>query len=180
MSFDAPSMPELETGDLFIGIVSTLYNEALVRALTQRCIDALQEVGVPEAHIQIAQVPGANELPYASYMLGMTGQFDCVIALGVVIAGETSHHDIIAHSTAGAFHDIGMRTEVPVINGVLTVNNLEQAEARITGEHDRGAEFARAAVQMATHKVNWTGYLDDLEMQRRSAGQGGETDTTEN
>jgi 6,7-dimethyl-8-ribityllumazine synthase len=70
------------------------------------------------------RVPGLGELPYVANMTASSGEVDCVIALGVVIAGDTPHHEIIAQSTAHALQDIAIRSEVPVINGIIVTNNL--------------------------------------------------------
>ncbi|WOO42652.1 6,7-dimethyl-8-ribityllumazine synthase [Rubellicoccus peritrichatus] len=163
MSLDRPNAPEIDGSDLFFCIVAARYNPELVDALIQRTTATLQESGVREANIKVMRVPGSNELPYGVYMHALSRQYDCVIALGIVIAGETDHHSVIADSTADAFHKIGMETEVPVINGVVTVGNMEQAVARTTGDVDRGAEFARAALEMAWHKLRLVEMIDEIE-----------------
>jgi len=96
-------------------------------------------------------------------MLAQTDEYDCVIALGVVLAGETNHHEHIAHATGIALQGIGIQSEVPVINGIIIANSREQAEARVFGEMDRGAEFAQAALEMAWHRVQLCDYLDALD-----------------
>ena len=81
--------------------------------------------------------------------------FHAVIALGVVVAGDTSHHELIGQTTAKALLDISILTSTPVINGILVVNSEEQARIRIAGEQARGPEFAEAALHMANLKRNW-------------------------
>ena len=81
--------------------------------------------------------------------------FHAIIALGVVVAGDTSHHELIGQTTAKALLDISILTSTPVINGILVVNSEEQARIRIAGEHARGPEFAEAALHMANLKRNW-------------------------
>jgi len=163
MSQQKPTYEDVDASDLYFSIIAARYNGDLMEALIKRVIDTLQEKGASRANIDVTRVPGSNEIPYLAGMHGLSRQYDCVIALGVVIAGATPHHEIIAHSTAGALHSAGMTTETPVINGIIVVLNHEQAEARVTGEFDRGAEFAEAAVEMARHKVAMVEALDQLE-----------------
>jgi 6,7-dimethyl-8-ribityllumazine synthase len=166
MSESPPILPDIDGSDFFLGIVAARYNGALVDALLARVVAVLKQHGVRERNIEIMRVPGSNEVPYAAHMLSATGEFDCLIALGVVLAGETPHHDVIAYGTAYSLHSIGMQSEIPVINGILTVSSQEQARERITGALDRGAEFARAALHMAAHKLKLVERLDAIEDQK--------------
>ena len=171
MSFNSPEPQLLDPSDLFLCIVAARYNQSLVDALVERTCRALEERGVPGDNVSVCRVPGSNELPYAAFMNAMSGQCDAVIALGVIIAGDTNHHDMIARTTGQALHEISLRTEVPVINGILTVDDQAQAEARVSGPHDRGAEFANAAIEMATWKVQWVERLDAIESQLDRAAE---------
>lgn len=163
MSFHAPEPLEIDGGDLYVGIVAARYNSGLVDALIARVKAVLKEAGVPAGNVQLERVPGSNEIPYVATMMAATRQFDVVVALGCIIRGGTAHDEVIAHSTALALHQTSVTTECPVINGILTVNNHEQAEERVNGEIDRGAEFARAALEMARHKLKYTRLLDELD-----------------
>lgn len=149
MSTDKPERLAIDGEGIRIGIVAARYNFGLVNALLESVLQTLDEGGVRQEDVETFRVAGSNEIPYAAAMLAKTGDFDAIIGLGLVIAGETDHHSIIAHSTANALHMIGVRFETPVINGILTVNTLAQAEARITGEMNRGAEFGHTALEMA-------------------------------
>lgn len=162
MSQDKPSAPNLSGEDFVIGIVAASYNNDLVEALLKRCIATLRAAKVKEENIHLRRVPGSGELPYVTYMAAELGEYDCLIALGVVIAGDTPHHEIIAHATAKSLIDISLRTEVPVINGIVVTLNRAQAEARCLGELDRGTEFGSAALVMAQHRANLGFQLDDL------------------
>ncbi len=163
MSKNPPETSPIDGADFFIGVVASRYNGELVDALLERTLKTLKEHGVRERNIEVLRVPGANELPYAAHMLAAMGELDCLIALGVVVAGETTHHEVISYGTAYALHSVAMQSEIPVINGILTVSSLEQAAERITGARDRGAEFARAALQMAWHKLKLVERLDAIE-----------------
>jgi len=167
MSDNPPDPAQIDGADFFIGIVAARYNGELVDALLDCVTKVLKQHGVRERNMEVLRVPGANEIPYAAHMLSATGEFDCLIALGVVLAGETTHHEVIAYGTAYSLHSIGMQSEIPVINGILTVSSLEQAGERIGGKRDRGAEFARAALQMAWHKIKLVERLDALEDEKK-------------
>ena len=149
MSRDKPERLAIDGEGIRIGIVAARYNFELVNALLESVLQTLDAAGVRQEEWGTFRVAGSNEIPPVAALLGKTGDFDAVIGLGLVIAGETDHHTIIGQSTANALHMISVRFETPIINGILTVNSLAQAEARITGELCRGPEFAHAALEMA-------------------------------
>ena len=169
MSLDKPTPDAVDGAELRFAIVSAGYNAELVQALKKNAIKGLRSAGVPAAIVELA-VPGSGEIPFAAYMSAMTGDYDCVIALGVVIAGDTPHHEIIAHSTAQALQDAAIRSEVPVINGIVVTNSREQAVARCQGALDRGTEFAHAALAMARHRITLGERLDQVEEEERKRG----------
>ena len=183
MSKDKPSAPNIDGSDLYIGIVASRFNADLVDKLVERVRETLRKHKVAAGSIKLLRVPGANELPYVANMLAQTDEYDCVIALGVVLAGETNHHEHIAHATGVALQGIAIQSEVPVINGIIVAPTREQAEARIFGDMDRGAEFAHAAVEMAWHRVQLCDYLDTLDEEaakaEREAFEAGELDDEE-
>lgn len=153
MSFDNPDSLEIDGRNLHIAIVASRYNKMLVDSLLQHTMANLTLADAPTPAIE--RVPGSAELPYAVNALADHTRFDAVIALGVVIAGDTSHHTIIGESAALTLQEISIRREVPVINGILVVNTLEQAQERIDGAINRGKEFALAALEMAQLKKKW-------------------------
>jgi|WetSurMetagenome_2_1015567.scaffolds.fasta_scaffold403870_1 6,7-dimethyl-8-ribityllumazine synthase len=162
MSTDKPEATGVEGEGLRFAIVAARYNRTYVDALLESAKRVLGEAGVINDDIEVVRVPGALEIPYVASMLGASGDYDCIIALGVVIEGDTNHHDVIARSTADAFHQIAEKTETPVINGVIDVHNAKQAEERCIGSLDRGAEFAHTALEMAELKVQLVRRLDDI------------------
>ena len=153
MSFDNPVSQKISGRNLRIAIVAARYNDTLVESLLKHTMAnlALADALAPT----IERVPGSAELPYAVNALADHTHFDAVIALGVVIAGDTRHHDIIGNSTAQALQEISIRQKVPVINGILVVDTIEQAQARVDGTINRGKEFALAALEMAQLKKKW-------------------------
>ena len=150
MSLDKGEMPEINVAGLKFAIAASRFNKELVDALVSDAVSTMLSKGVAQEDIKIVRVPGAAELPYTCEMLAKTSNVDAVVALGVVIAGETPHHEIIANSTANALQQSASRTTVPMINGIIVTNNSQQAVARTTGDIKRGIEFAEAAMEMAS------------------------------
>ncbi len=163
MSLDKPEILSVDGSNLYIAVVASRYNNDLVEMLLKRSLDTLKKSGVPEANIKVLRVPGAAEIPYVCNMVAATEDYDCVIALGVIVAGDTDHHTILAESTAHALQRIALDTEIPVINGIITANGRAQALARVGDEINRGAEFANAALEMAQHSIQLSQYLDSID-----------------
>lgn len=163
MSKNKPTNKIEAHSDLRFAIVASRYNEKHVEHLIERVQTRLRKKKIPASSITLTRVPGANELPYVTSMLALTGDCDCVIALGVVIAGETPHHEIIAHATANELQRIATETQVPVINGIIVTQNEAQADERVFGETDRGTEFANAAIEMAILGNRLADYLEQLD-----------------
>ena len=154
MSLDIPSIQEIDGSGLRIAVIASRYNEALVDSLVQHACATIEASGAERPVIE--RVPGAAELPFAASTLAKHSQFDAIICIGVVIAGDTNHHEIIGDSTATALLDISIAQQLPVLNGILVVNNLAQAQARAGEEINRGKEFAQAALEMALFTKKWT------------------------
>jgi 6,7-dimethyl-8-ribityllumazine synthase len=174
MSQDKPNYEKVDGADLLIAIVAASYNQVLVDALIKQATKGLKAGGVKEANLRLVKVPGSGEIPYVTNMLALSGDYDCIIGLGVVVAGDTPHHEIIAHSTAKAMQDVALRSEVPVINGIVVTNTRQQAEERCTGDLDRGTEFAQAALIMAQHRLQLGERLDQVEAEERAKNGGHE------
>jgi 6,7-dimethyl-8-ribityllumazine synthase len=149
MSLHAPQITEIDGAGLRFGIVAARFNETLVDALLGRAQETLEAAGVRSRDVLVLRVPGSHEVPWAAQELAGSGQFDCVVALGVLIGGDTNHHEMVGNSVSHALQAVAVQTRVPVINGVVVTANLAQAKARCTGKINRGAEFARAALEMA-------------------------------
>jgi 6,7-dimethyl-8-ribityllumazine synthase len=149
MSVAAPEQRVIQGSDFRIGIAAARFNETLVDGLLARVLETLRGAGVKEAGLAVIRVPGSHEVPWAAHTLATGSQCDCVIGLGVLIAGDTNHHEMVGDSVSQAFQQIAIQTHVPVINGVIVANSQAQAEARCVGRINRGAEFAQAALEMA-------------------------------
>jgi 6,7-dimethyl-8-ribityllumazine synthase len=152
MSLQAPSLT-IENGAAFrIGIAAARFNGAMVDGLLVRVVERLQAAGVRPGNITIVRVPGSHEVPWAANALARAGRCDCVVGLGILIAGDTNHHEMVGESVSHALQRVAIDTKIPVINGVIVVNSLAQAKARAVGKINRGAEFAVAALEMAALK----------------------------
>jgi 6,7-dimethyl-8-ribityllumazine synthase len=131
-------------------ILVSRWNSSLTSRLAEGALRALEATGAAAADIESFNVPGAFELPLASLKAAQTGRFDAVIALGVVIRGDTPHFEYIAREAAAGISRASLDTGVPVAFGVITADNLEQAEARSgPGADNKGYEAALAAIEMA-------------------------------
>ena len=144
--------PHLKGAGLRIGIVWSRFNEEIVRKLLTACDKQLVECGVAPEDIDVISVPGALEIPLALQTMALERRgfgalrYDALVALGVVVRGETYHFEIVANESARGILDVQLETGVPIANGVLTTNNDEQALERAPV---KGAEAARVAVEMA-------------------------------
>lgn len=137
--------PDLDGAGLRIGIVQSRFNEWAGQALGQACIDELLLLGVDEDDITRVTVPGALEVPLTLARLANAGDFDALIALGCVIRGDTYHFEVVANESAAGLTRVALDSGVPVVNGILTTNNEEQARVRVA---EKGRDAARVAVEM--------------------------------
>jgi 6,7-dimethyl-8-ribityllumazine synthase len=132
-------------GGRSVGIVVGRFNGELTGELLTRALDELERAGVGRETVTVVPVPGAFELPLAAMALAKTRRYSCIVALGAVIRGETSHFDYVASEAASGLQLAGLETGVPVAFGVLTCDNEQQARERL----DRAGEAVRTALEMA-------------------------------
>jgi 6,7-dimethyl-8-ribityllumazine synthase len=149
MSLDSPQAPAIDGAAFRIGIAAARFNPQLVDGLLERVIDGLWAANVKASNLTLVRVPGSHEVPWAAQALARRGRLDCVVGLGVLMAGDTNHHELVGESVSHALQQVALTTGVPVINGVIVVNSLAQARARCVGRINRGAEFAAATLEMA-------------------------------
>jgi 6,7-dimethyl-8-ribityllumazine synthase len=152
MSLASPKLAVVNGAALKLGLVAACFNEDLVDSLLARTVATLRAAGVKEKNLTVVRVPGSHEVPWAAQQLAVRGGRDAVIALGVLIGGDTNHHEMVGQSVSQALQGIAVATGVPVINGVIVTDTLAQAKARTVGKINRGAEFGRAALAMAALK----------------------------
>lgn len=130
-------------------IVVSRWNDTLTSKLADGAVEALYEAGADPQSIEIFRVPGSFELPVACLKAAQSREFDAVIALGVVIRGDTPHFDYVAGQAASGVMQASIKTGVPILFGVITADNLRQAKKR-SGERsdNKGFEAALSAVEM--------------------------------
>jgi 6,7-dimethyl-8-ribityllumazine synthase len=128
-----------------VAVVAARFNGDVTSRLLDRALEELDAAGVRKDAVTIMVVPGAFELPLAATALAKTRRYACVVALGCVIRGDTPHFDYVASEAASGLQLAALETGVPVSFGVLTLDRVEQADARI----EKGAEAVRTALEMA-------------------------------
>jgi len=142
-----PLTGEVLTGEhLNIGIVQSRFNESITNALRDACVEELIGHGVQPENITWIQVPGALEIPIVLQSLASKGGFNALIALGCVIRGETYHFELVSNESASGITRISLDHHIPIINAVITTENLVQAVVR---QEEKGRDAARAAIEMS-------------------------------
>lgn len=156
-------LPTLDGSALHVGVVCGRFNDAITVRLLDGVVRGLGECGVADANVVIEWVPGAFEVPFAAMSMINSGEFDAIIGLGCVIRGDTSHYDFVAGECARGLQEVGLATGVPVIFGVLTTENRQQALDRSEGPggHNVGEEGARTAVEMALLAYRYAPPVDE-------------------
>ena len=140
---------KLVAEDMKVGIVVSRFNEFITSKLLGGAEDGLVRHGVKEEDITVAWVPGAFEIPLIAQKLAQSGKYDAVIALGAVIRGATSHYDYVCNEVSKGVAQTSLQTGVPVLFGIVTTENIEQAIERAgTKAGNKGYDCALSAVEM--------------------------------
>lgn len=135
---------------LKIGIVAARFNEFIVSKLISGALDGLKRHGVEDDYIELAWVPGAFEIPLVAKKMAKSEKYDAVICLGAVIKGSTSHYDYVCAEVSKGIASVSLESKKPVIFGVLTTDNIEQAIERAgTKAGNKGYDAAVSAIEMA-------------------------------
>lgn len=141
---------DLVAKDKKFALVVSRFNEFITQKLLEGCTDTLVRHGVKEETIEIVWTPGSFEIPIVALKLAQSKKFNAVICLGTVIRGSTPHFDYIAAEVAKGIAQTGLSTGVPVIFGIITAENLEQAIERAgTKDGNKGRDAALSAIEMA-------------------------------
>lgn len=154
MSVEQPNR-DLPRGEgLNFALVAARFNSEWVDALAKRVRDCLLQAG---SGVELIRVPGAWEIPLGTQIAARTSRFDAVVALAVVVAGDTRHHEHIAVATGWGIQEVSLKEHIPIINGILVTETEDQARARTLGEIDKGFHFALAALEMGRmiHTLPW-------------------------
>ena len=140
-----------------VGIVAARFNEFITSKLVSGALDGLTRHDVREEDISLAWVPGAFEIPLVASRMAKSGKYDAVICLGAVIRGATSHYDYVCNEVSKGIAAVSLETGLPVLFGVLTTENIEQAIERAgTKSGNKGYDCALSAVEMVNllHEID--------------------------
>ena len=133
-----------------VGIVASRFNSFIVEKLLEGAVDGLVRHGVEEKNIDACWVPGAFEIPAVAQKMADCGKYDAVICVGAVIRGATSHYELVVNETTKGIAQIGMKSDIPVLFGVIATENIEQAIERAGSKAgNKGYECALGAIEMA-------------------------------
>lgn len=140
---------EEQQGSFTVALVVSRFNRAITQALKEGAIARLLQAGIREEDILVVEVPGAVEIPFIAQRLAMAKKAAVIIALGAVIRGETSHYDYVCEQVSNGCQRVALDYDIPVIFGLLTTENEEQAWDRLGGAHGhKGTDFADCALAM--------------------------------
>jgi 6,7-dimethyl-8-ribityllumazine synthase len=132
-----------------IAIVVADFNSEITSKLLAGALERLTEAGFSQQQIKVVHVPGAVEIPYTAKLLARTKKYAAIICLGAVIRGDTDHYDYVCQQVSYGCQQIMLEMEIPLIFGILTTQNIEQAYARVGGaEGHKGRDAAEAALKM--------------------------------
>ncbi|MBR2783072.1 MAG: 6,7-dimethyl-8-ribityllumazine synthase [Firmicutes bacterium] len=130
-------------------VIASRFNSFLVQKLLDGALDGLIRHGVEESNIDVAWVPGAFEIPVIALKMAESGKYDAVICVGAVIRGATTHYELVVNETAKGIAQVGLKTGVPVMFGVITTENIEQAIERAGSKSgNKGYDCALSAIEM--------------------------------
>ena len=141
---------QLVAGSEKFCIIVSRFNDFIGSKLLSGALDELKRHGVADENIDVVKVPGAFEIPLAAEKFATTGKYNAIITLGAVIKGATAHFDFVSAEVSKGVAQVSLQTGVPVIFGVLTTDNIEQAIERAgTKAGNKGADAAKSAIEMA-------------------------------
>ena len=132
-----------------VGIIASRFNEIISNKLLGGAVDGLLRHGVEEKNVTAVWVPGAFEIPSIASKMATSGKYDAIICVGAVIRGQTSHYDYVCNEVSKGIAQVGLATGVPVMFGVVTTENIEQAIARAGSKAgNKGYDCALSAIEM--------------------------------
>ena len=139
----------LVSENIKVGIVVARFNEFITSKLLSGALDALKRSNVKESDIEVAWVPGAFEIPLIASKMSKSKKYDTVICLGAIIRGSTSHYDYVCSEVSKGIAQVTLASDIPVMFGVLTTENIEQAIERAgTKAGNKGFDCAQSAIEM--------------------------------
>ncbi len=144
---------KLDASNMRVALIVSRFNDFITSRLLDGALDTLLRHGGKEEHITVVRVPGAFEIPLTAKLLARSGNYHAIICLGALIQGSTDHYQYIASEVSKGIARVSLENDIPVIFGVLTTKNIEQAIERAgTKAGNKGAESAICAIEMANLK----------------------------
>ena len=144
--------------DMRVGIVASRFNSFIVQKLLDGAVDGLVRHGVEDSNIDACWVPGAFEIPVIAEKMAVSGKYDAVICVGAVIRGSTTHYELVVNETAKGIAQVGLKSGIPVLFGVITTENIEQAIERAGSKAgNKGYDCALSAIEMVNLMQNLAG-----------------------
>ena len=141
-----------------VGIVASRFNSFIVQKLLDGAVDGLVRHGVEDSNIDACWVPGAFEIPVIAEKMAVSGKYDAVICVGAVIRGSTTHYELVINETAKGIAQVGLKSGIPVLFGVITTENIEQAIERAGSKAgNKGYDCALSAIEMVNLMQNLAG-----------------------
>jgi 6,7-dimethyl-8-ribityllumazine synthase len=150
----------LQVGKECYGIVVSRFNDFITSRLLEGALDCLKRHGAQDSQVTVMWVPGSFEVPVAALRLAQSGKFDAIICLAAVIRGQTSHYEYVCQQITRGIGEVGLRTGVPTLFGVITADNLDEAVDRAGAKSgNKGFSAASAAIEM----VQVLGQLNEIK-----------------
>ena len=141
-----------------VGIVASRFNSFIVQKLLDGAVDGLVRHGAEDSNIDACWVPGAFEIPVIAEKMAVSGKYDAVICVGAVIRGSTTHYELVINETAKGIAQVGLKSGIPVLFGVITTENIEQAIERAGSKAgNKGYDCALSAIEMVNLMQNLAG-----------------------
>lgn len=155
MKQDTPRKPLENTqraADCHFGIIVSRFNEFVTHSLLEGALSCLQHHGIPHEQVTVTWVPGALEIPFMAKKMALSGKYQALICLGAVIRGATYHFEIVCDQSAAGVMQVALDSGIPIANGILTTDTIEQALERAApdAENNKGFEAAAVAIEMAS------------------------------
>lgn len=166
------SFGDLDGRKMRIGIIRTRWNNAHVSNLVAGVRKSLKDCQVADENIFETSVPGSYELPLAARFLALSGTVDAIVAVGVLIKGETMHFEYIAEATTMGLMNVNLQTSTPVVLGVLTCLNEDQVKARSSAGNNHGEDWGKTAVEMALLRTEALGGKAEKQAKLSAMGFG--------
>lgn len=143
-----PSFENLDLKTLKIAVITSKFNENITEALREGALNTFLEEGGESKQLDFFWVPGAFELPLVAKKVANTKQYDAVLCLGAIIKGDTAHFEYVASASIHGLNQVSIESEIPILCGVLTTHNLEQASDRACTKLNIGKECMLSALSM--------------------------------